>query len=348
MGEIRKDYFVERWVIIEPKRAKRPSDFKIKKEEEGEICYFCPGNEHLTPPSIYSIIYEDNMYIKKQDSDEERVKGWTIRVFPNKYPIVSLDPQAEHTNYPTESEPAYGYHYVVVPTPNHEDKFFTFSKEQWANLINVLKDMVQYLYGNKVKGVGYVSIFINSGREAGASIKHPHVQVATTQNIPPTIANELSVFERHPSLGRCAHCNMIRSETGGPRNVYSSKHFIAITPWASSNPYEFWIYPVKHETKFSEISADKVEDLALMLKIMMGALGSTVGDIPFNLVFHISPEKRTTKQLHWHIEVYPRLTSYAGLELGSGIYVNPVPPEQACSSLGVAARKEHAKLYGIE
>ena len=349
MGEIRKDYFVDRWVIIEPRRAKRPSDFKIVKEEQEEgICYFCPGNEHLTPPSIYSIIYENNIYIKKQDSDEERVKNWTVRVFPNKYPIVSLEPESEHTNYPTESEPAYGHHYIIVPTPTHDDKFINFSKEQWAGLINVLNDMVQYLYGNKVKGVGYVSIFINNGKEAGVSIKHPHVQIVTTQNIPPPISNEISGLERHPTFGRCLHCNIIRSETGGPRNIYSSKHFIAITPWASFNPYEFWIYPIKHETKFSEISADKVDDLAQMLKIMMGALGATVGDISFNLVFHISPEKRTTKQLHWHIEVYPRLTTYAGLELGSGIYVNPVPPEQACSVLGVAARKEHAKMYGIE
>lgn len=349
MGELRKDYFVDRWVVIEPGRAKRPSDFvKPREEEDGSICYFCPGNEHLTPPSIYSIISENNILIKKQDSEEERVKNWITRVFPNKFPIVSNEPESEHTNYPTESEPAYGYHYIVVPTPNHKDEFFTFSKDQWLSFMNVLVDMVQYLYGNKVKGVGYVSIFINNGKEAGASIKHPHAQIVTTQNIPPIIASEISAFERHPSFGRCLHCNIIKSETGGPRNIYTSKHFISIAPWASFTPFEFWIYPVKHETKFSELSAENAEDLAQMLKIMMGALGTTLGNIPFNMVFHISPEKRTTKQLHWHIEVYPRLTTYAGLELGSGVYVNPVPPEQACNILAVAARKEHAKMYGIE
>lgn len=349
MGEIRKDYFIDRWVVIEPERAKRPSDLikTIKKEEEG-TCFFCPGNEHLTPPSVYSLTYENNIYIKKQDSEDERVRNWTVRVFPNKFPIVSLEPGAEHNNYPTEGEPAYGYHYIVVPTSNHEDKFITFSKEQWTNTINVLKEIVQYLYGNKVKGVGYVSVFINNGREAGASIKHPHLQVVTTQNIPPSIMAEITAIERHPTFGRCLHCNIVRMETGGPRNIYTSKYFTSIAPWASFNPYEFWIYPIKHETKFSEISVDKVEDLALMLRVMIGALGSVLGDVPFNLVFNISPEKRTTKQLHWHIKVYPRLTTYAGLELGSGIFVNPVPPEQACSVIGVAARKEHAKVYGIE
>ncbi|MEM2154081.1 MAG: DUF4921 family protein [Nitrososphaeria archaeon] len=349
MGELRKDYFLERWVVIEPARAKRPSDFeKIDEDIKEGLCYFCPGNEHLTPPSIYTLVLENNIFIKKQDSEEERVKNWTVRVFPNKYPIMSLEPNAEHTNYPTESEPAYGYHYVVVPTPNHDEKFITFSKERWVTFIEVLRDITQFLYGNKVKGVGYVSIFINNGRAAGASIKHPHAQIVTTQNIPPIISNEIMAYKNHPSFEKCVHCSIIRVETGGPRHIFSTKHFMTIAPWASVNPYEFWVYPIRHETKFSEINADRIDDLAIMLKVMFGALGSVLGNIPFNMIFHISPEKKTTKLLHWHIEVYPRLTTYAGLELGSGIYVNPVPPEQACSVLALSARKEYAKLHGVE
>jgi UDPglucose--hexose-1-phosphate uridylyltransferase len=349
LGELRKDYFLERWVVIEPARAKRPSDFQKEADEIKEgLCYFCPGNEHLTPPSIYTLVLENNIFIKKQDSEEERVKDWTVRVFPNKFPIMSPEPNAEHTSYPTESEPAYGYHYVVVPTPKHEDKFVTFSKDQWIIFIEVLRDMAQFLYGNKVKGVGYVSIFINNGKAAGASIKHPHAQIVTTQNIPPIILNELMAYKKQTIYERCAHCSIIRAETGGPRHIFSTKHFMSVAPWASFNPYEFWIYPIRHETKFSEINSERIEDLATMLRIMFGALGTVLGDVPFNMVFHISPEKKTTKLLHWHIEVYPRLTTYAGLELGSGIYVNPVPPEQACSTLAVAARKEYAKLYGVE
>ena len=58
-------------------------------------------------------------------------------------------------------------------------------------------------------------------------------------------------------------------------------------------------------------------------------MSKVLGDCGFNLVIHSSSEKKTTKQIHWHVEVYPRLSNWAGLELGAGIFVNEVSPEAA-------------------
>ncbi|HYB08003.1 MAG TPA: galactose-1-phosphate uridylyltransferase, partial [Nitrososphaerales archaeon] len=65
------------------------------------------------------------------------------------------------------------------------------------------------------------------------------------------------------------------------------------------------------------------------------------------MVFHSSSEKKTTKQIHWHIEVYPKKGQWTGLELGGGIFANEVSPESAAQVLGASSRKELAQLVGI-
>ena len=47
------------------------------------------------------------------------------------------------------------------------------------------------------------------------------------------------------------------------------------------------------------------------------------------------------------MEVYPRVSNWAGLELGSGVFVNEVSPEAAAAQLGAASRKELAQMVGI-
>jgi len=85
----------------------------------------------------------------------------------------------------------------------------------------------------------------------------------------------------------------------------------------------------------------------LILRSTLGGLSRALNEPAFNLVFHVSSEKKTTKQIHWHIEVYPHLTEWAGLEKGTGVYVNEAPPEQAAELLGAMSRKELAELMGI-
>jgi len=55
---------------------------------------------------------------------------------------------------------------------------------------------------------------------------------------------------------------------------------------------------------------------------------------PYNIVIHTLPIS-DIRNYHWHIEIIPRLTVAAGFELGTGVYINPVPPELAASVLRI-------------
>ena len=104
-NELRRDYFLERWVIIASNRAKRPSDFiKPVVESKDEGCFFCRGNEHTTPPEIWRI--------------PEKTEKWRIRCFPNKFPAVTAESGESIYGF-KRMLPAQGYHEVIVETPHH-------------------------------------------------------------------------------------------------------------------------------------------------------------------------------------------------------------------------------------
>jgi UDPglucose--hexose-1-phosphate uridylyltransferase len=220
------------------------------------------------------------------------------------------------------------------------------SVEQWSNVLVVIQDRVRWLYTQK--GVTYVSIYVNSGQSAGAKVVHPHLDMVTFSSIPPTIELEAEGFHRFMNEnGNCPACNMISVESSGPRQILATDSFLSICPWAPTYPYEYWIYPKRHVTSFSKITQKEIGDLALMLRATLGGMSKALKDAPFNLVFHLSPEKKNSRQIHWHIEVYPQMSAWSGLERGFGVYVNNVRPEKAAEILGSACRKELAGLVGI-
>ena len=100
---------------------------------------------------------------------------------------------------------------------------------------------------------------------------------------------------------------LFRSETSGPRQILQTEGFIAFCPWAPSYPFEFWICPKKQSTSFSKISQKEINDLSLILRATLGGLTKEIKDVSFNLAFHLSPEKKNSRQIHWHIEVYPKI-----------------------------------------
>lgn len=348
VSEIRRDYFTDRLVIISPERSKRPSDFKRPRQKETVgVCAFCPGNESMTPPADLVLSQRGGSLVKLSDGESDPVTDWCVRVFPNKYPALSTTPPQSYNDPPHYSEPGYGYHYVAVATPNHNEGFGLIDTEQWVNVLAALQDKVRQLFSQK--GVAYVATFVNHGVEAGASLSHPHLQLVTLPNLPPAIEAEAKAYEKNmDDRGVCPMCSIVSLEQGGPRQILVTDHFIAFCPWAPIHAYEFWIYPKRHQTSLLKVTQKEMRDLALILRSTLGGLYKSLSDPPFNMAFHISSEKKTSKQIHWHIEVYPRLNTWAGLERGSGVFINPVVPEQAAEDLGAYSRKELASLIGIE
>ncbi|MGD1837115.1 MAG: galactose-1-phosphate uridylyltransferase [Nitrososphaeraceae archaeon] len=346
MGELRKDYVIDKFVIF-PSETNNNKQEKIINKTDKNNCPYCPGNEHLTEPSIVSLVIKGGMLQRLSDEEGNIIKDWSVRVFNSNNPILIPQNSTLYTEKPLYSEPAYGYHQILVATPLHSDSFSTLSIEQWSNVLLVLQDRLRWLYTQKK--VTYVCVYINNGIQSGDYVNHPHINMITFSEIPRTIESEaISSHKYVHENGSCPSCIVLSTELEGPRQILSTDNFISICPWASVFPYEFSIYPKKHSTSITKISQKEISDLAMILRSTLGGMSSVLNDPSFNLIFHLSPEKKNSRQFHWHIEVYPHLSSWGGLEKGFGVYSNNILPEYAASVLGSAARKEIAKLVGVE
>ena len=151
---------------------------------------------------------------------------------------------------------------------------------------------------------GYVFPLLNEGREAGASLPHSHSQLVWLPEAPPA--------RRRP-----------RAET-----VLEQNGLTVACPWASRVPYETVVAPTKPEPAGleSELLAPALKLLAEIVR----RLQRLEGQIPLNSWLEQAPDD-------WRLVLFPRLSILAGLELGAGIYINTVPPEEAAGRLSEVA-----------
>ena len=117
---------------------------------------------------------------------------------------------------------------------------------------------------------------------------------------------------------------------------------MAFAPYASRSPFEVWIVPRRHEADFSRIGGTDIAATAEALRQVLSRLATSLDGPPYNLVLHTAPlREQVDATYHWHWEIHPRLREIAGLELGTGLPVNPVSPEDAVEELlGRATRRE--------
>lgn len=303
--ELRRDYILDRWVIIAERRAKRPDEFRQEKERSPPgKCFFCPGSESETPPEI---------------SRFEKEGKWTIRNFPNKFSFLELQGSGKiktANNFFTYSD-AYGEHEVIVETRDHDRQLWDLSAEE-------LKDVLK-MYAMRVAELSkrheYVVVFKNSGKDAGTSIFHTHSQVAALDFVPPDIKEEV---DRSKVGSRCLYCDIIQIEKDSYRRVFESANFVSFCPYASRFNFEVWLFPRSHIKSLTELCDSMLYEMAEMLHRLLKKLSEL--DADYNMVLHYAPKG---KDLHFHIELMPRLAKWAGFELSSGIIVNAVSPENA-------------------
>ncbi|HUI86654.1 MAG TPA: galactose-1-phosphate uridylyltransferase [Nitrososphaerales archaeon] len=344
MVEIRKDYFTSRLAIVLPDHGLKPGQVLPQKNEK---CAYCPGNEEMTPPADLVLVKRGDTLLKQTDSEGDIIRNWSVRIFPSRTPVVTPNATPMYGESPHYSEPGVGYHYVLVATPKHDQPIWKIDSEQWTNILASLQDKVRWLYAQK--SVSFVLFYVSSLKDGSASSSHPTIQIVTLPRVPPTVEVEAETVQSSLNeLGVCPMCQVVAAETGGPRQILATESFVAFTPWVSTHTYEFWIYPKHHQTSVLKLSQREMTDLALMLRSTLGGMAKALDRSDFVLVFHSSSEKKTTKQIHWHIEVIPLTRSSTGLELAGGVYVNEVSPEAAAQVLGASARKELAQLVGIK
>ena len=330
MSKVRKDYFSESFVLFTNEKPDKIK--KLKKVVKKKDCPYCPGNEHITGPADLVLISKEGTLAKLADEDESFVKDWTVRVFLNKDAIVSPDEERIFSDYPQYSEPAIGYHYVVVLSQKHTIDVSEIGSEQWTNILTTVQDKSRWLYSQK--HVSYVAVYMNHGVEAGAEIEHPHLQIVSLPTVPPVIEAEAK-FMKKPlrEKGICPMCVIVKEEESSKRIIGKTENFVMFAPWASKHPYEYWIFPRQHEVSFVKSTQKGISELSEVIHKSIESLTKTLGIVAFNLVVHSSPEKKTSKQIHWHIEIYPRLETKTGLEISSNIQVNKILPEEAAKKL---------------
>jgi UDPglucose--hexose-1-phosphate uridylyltransferase len=306
--ELRKDYILDRWVIISEGRAARPKDIEKKEEVKKSLCLFCPGNEAQTPPELFRVA-------------AKKGKGWKIRVVKNKYAAVDMkgNPFIQtHNGYYTFSGD-YGDHEVIIETPTHGKEFGEFSIEEITEVLQVYAARIKILQQEPY--MKYVCLFKNQGREAGASLRHTHSQIISIPMLPYEVSEKLKAIRQYRS---CPYCDIIQKEKDSYRRCFENSSFIAFTPYASRFNYELWIFPKTHIRTFDELNNSTYADLAEILKKTTSRLEKE--GIPYDIVWYYSPEN---ENLHFHVEVMPRIAIWAGFEMGFGMTINSVSPETA-------------------
>lgn len=334
MPEFRQDLISGQWVIMAADRAKRPETFVCKGDHEldctelperVESCPFCPGNEALTPPEVFSI--------------SEPVAGagnqrWLVRVVPNKYPAV--EPAVEPVPGSCRDEllfkemPGYGVHEVLIETPLHNCHPATLGPRQMELVVESYRQRCSSLAANR--RLRFVQIFRNHGRKAGASIAHPHSQLIALPFIPAAVKDEIDgAYRYYLNHERCPYCHLLAEELAcGERVIAENASCVAYLPYASRFPFESWIVPRRHQSSFVELTGREASDLAAIICTVLGSLSRSLDGPPYNYYLHNSPLRMTgLAHYHWHLEIIPKLSMPAGFEIGTGVFINVTLPEEA-------------------
>jgi UDPglucose--hexose-1-phosphate uridylyltransferase len=182
----------------------------------------------------------------------------------------------------------------------------------------------------------YVTVVQNWGVQAGARTNHLCLDLYALPQIPHRIAEELGGAARFVIReGECPFCRLVREEVRrADRLVWEDDDSIAFAPYASRSPFEIWIVPRHHDADFGRADARAVRATAEALRQVLGRVAAALDGPPYNLVLHTAPvREQVDGTYHWHWEIHPRLREIAGLELGTGLPVNPVSPEDAVEEL---------------
>ncbi|MDD5396479.1 MAG: galactose-1-phosphate uridylyltransferase [Candidatus Moranbacteria bacterium] len=323
-SELRQDIVSGDWVVIATGRAKRPDDFanfeRIKDDKGIHECLF--------EDPVASGQEKDVLIYHKADGD------WTLRVFPNKYPAFSQG-KLEHpvSEGPYVAMAGLGYHEIVV-TRDHYRQLAIMDVMEIAEVFDAYQD--RYLDLMNKKNVNYIAIFHNHGKEAGASISHPHSQLMAIPVVAPYIQLELDGAKKyHKSNKHCVFCTVIEHESlEKKRIVFENDDFIAFCPFASRAAFEVHVMPKFHSPYFERITDEQKVSLAEVFSKALGSVYKALNDPPYNFYIHTAPcDGQDYKNFHWHIEILPHTANWAGFELDTGIEISTLQPEVAAEFL---------------
>jgi UDPglucose--hexose-1-phosphate uridylyltransferase len=323
LPELRIDPLSGLKVIVAGERGSRPGAFLDvipRAQIDPATDPFAAGHEDRTPPEVYAL--RDN-------------GRWRVRVVPNLYPALSPG-QAGDTGDPLSggrgepdlfaSQPALGAHEVIVNAPDPVSSLAELEPEQVEAAMSVWRGRMR-----EHSDAAYVHVIVNEGKEAGASLPHTHAQLYTLPFVPAAVARERERFTAYSdrTQGRNLLEDLLQEEVRRrDRIVAIDDEAVALCPFGSRVPFHLQIVPRRPAARFS----DDGPLGGRMLHDALSRLGAALGTLPpLNMWVRTAP--RDAERFCWRIEILPRLAQLAGLEIGTGVHLNVLAPEDAAERL---------------
>ena len=334
MSEIRLDRIHNQYVLIAPERLHRPNTRHHKQKKSiPASCPFCEGNEALTPPEVYAL--RDNA----PNSDM-----WKTRVVPNLYKAVQVELEdVSRLDGLFESIPGVGAHEILIDSPCHDCDLYDLEAdaiENWLRSMIIRIDDLQ-----QDSRLIHMSIFKNSGFNAGATQDHPHTQILALPIMPKNdmdfLQRNMEYYRRH---GRGKIEDIVQNELSVKKRVIDRiGEFAAFCPYASAFPFEVMIAPLKNISSLNKCSRKEISDLARIIKRVFAMLHQQLGKFDYNLYFHVAPlnsnfeNENYMASLHknyrFTLRIAPRIYRLGGFEVSTGMAINSVLPEDSAALL---------------
>ena len=325
MPDLRVDPLTGLQAIVAADRAQRPGAGLVATAPEPiDVAEdpFAPGHEDRTPPEVYAL---------RTNGSAPNTPGWTVRVVPNLYPALIPDapePEPFARRDLFAARPAAGAHEVVVNAPEPVVSLSELAPEQVADALEVWRARMR---AHDAAGAAYVHVLVNERREGGASLPHTHAQIYALDFVPAQIARERERFGAYAvrTMGGNLLQDLLQEEVKlRERVVAIDDEAVLLAPYASRLPYQLMLVPRRPRERFQ----DDGPTGAHLLHDALGRLARRLGHPPpLNLWVRTAPAD--AERYCWRIDIMPRLTHLAGLELGTGVHLNIVSPEHAAAEL---------------
>jgi UDPglucose--hexose-1-phosphate uridylyltransferase len=287
---------------------------------------FAEGHEDRTPPEIYAV---------RPGDGPADAPGWTVRVVPNLYPALGpasaaddVEPAAEGQAWPDlfASQPATGAHEVIINGPQPLQSLADLPVEQVLAAVEVWRERMR-----AHAEAAYVQLIVNERREAGASLPHTHAQLYALNFVPAAVARERERFGAYANrmMGQNLLGDLVAEEVRRRERIVAiDDEAVLMAPYGSRLPFQLMLAPRRPLGRFEEEGPSGAALLHDGLRRLARHLGSSP---PLNLWVRTAPSG--AEHFSWRIDVLPRLTHIAGLELSTDLNLNIVAPEHAAAIL---------------
>jgi UDPglucose--hexose-1-phosphate uridylyltransferase len=337
MPEVRIDPLSGHKTIVAGERSKRPGGQPTCSPPEpidAERDPFAEGHEDRTPPELYAVRPGGG---PGEEGGVPNTPGWTVRVVPNLYPALTPAGSGE-TERPVPAEPARGkpelftslpatgVHEVIVNGPQSVLSLAELGVEQVVAAVEVWRARMRAHPES-----AYLQLIVNERREAGASLPHTHAQLYGLDFVPAVVARERERANAYTTrtMGGSLLGDLLAEEVRlRERIVAVDEEAVLLPPYASQLPFQLMLVPRRPRARFEDEGPSGAALLHDGLRRLARLLGSSP---PLNLFVRTAP--LGAEHFCWRIDILPRLTHLAGLELSTGINLNIVAPEHAAALL---------------